>query len=146
MRERLEQELKAAMFAKDQDRLLVLRSLKSEIKYREVEVKRPLTPEETAAIFKKAVKSREQAIELYIQGNRPELADKERREIAVVQEFIPPEMGEAEIDALVDQAIAEVKPSGMKDMGLVMKKAMEAAEGQADGKAVSAAVRRKLAG
>jgi uncharacterized protein YqeY len=144
MREKLEKDLKAAMISKDQDRLLVLRSLKSDLQYRKVELTRELSPEEILAVFKKAVKSREQAIELYVQGNRPELAEKEQREIAIIQEYLPAELASTDIESFVAQAIAEVNPSSPKEMGAVMKKAMELLGGRADGKTVSAIVKRMM--
>jgi hypothetical protein len=92
------------------------------------------------------VKQRREAIELYVKGNRPELAAKEEGEIAVLERYLPKALSTAEIEALVRDAIAETGAGGASDMGRVMKALMPKVAGRADGKAVNEAVRRLLAG
>jgi uncharacterized protein YqeY len=92
------------------------------------------------------VKQRREAIELYVKGNRPELAAKEEAEIAVLERYLPKALSEAEIEAVVRDAIAETGARTVSDMGRVMKALMPKVAGRADGKAVNEAVRRLLAG
>jgi uncharacterized protein YqeY len=92
------------------------------------------------------VKQRREAIELYLKGNRPELAAKEEGEIAVLERFLPKALTAAEIEALVREAIAETGARGASEMGRVMKVLMPKVAGRADGKAVNEAVRRLLTG
>jgi hypothetical protein len=101
------------------------------------------------AIFKlivTMVKQRREAIELYVKGNRPELAAKEEGEIAVLERYLPKALSAAEVEALVREAIAETGAKAASDMGRVMKALMPKVAGRADGKAVNEAVRRLLAG
>jgi hypothetical protein len=101
------------------------------------------------AIFKlivTMVKQRREAIELYVKGNRPELAAKEEGEIAVLERYLPKALSPAEIEVLVREAIAETGARAASDMGRVMKALMPKVAGRADGKAVNEAVRRLLAG
>ncbi|MBP2684285.1 MAG: hypothetical protein H6Q79_2324, partial [Deltaproteobacteria bacterium] len=92
------------------------------------------------------VKQRRESIEAFLQGNRPELADKERAEIAVLERYLPKALSPQEIEALVREAIAETGAKGPSDMGRLMKAVMPKTAGRADGKAVNETVRRLLAG
>ncbi len=143
---KIEEDIIQALREKDKDRLTVLRSLKSAVQYQQIELGRELEEKEIIAVLAGQVKSRQQAIELYLQGNRPELAEKETREIEIINFYLPQKMSEAEIEVEVDKAITELNASSMKDMGLVMKAMKEKLGNQADGKKLSEIVRNKLQG
>ncbi len=142
---RIAEEIKMAMRAKDQARLLVLRSIKTALMNLKVELMREPTDEESLDIVFKAVKSREQAIELYEQAGRTDLADKEKAEIEIVQEFLPKMLTEDELKAEVNQACDELEATSMKDMGKVMKYLNDKLGKRADGKTMSGFVRARLA-
>ena len=141
---KIEEDIIQALREKDKDRLIVLRSLKSAVKYQQIELGRELEEDEVISVLAGQVKSRQQAIELYLQGNRPELAEKETREIEIINFYLPQKMSEAEMEVEVDKAITELKASSMKDMGLVMKTMKEQLGNQVDGKIISEIVRKKL--
>lgn len=143
---KIEEDIIQALREKDKDRLTVLRSLKSAVQYQQIELGRELEEDEVISVLAGQVKSRQQAIELYLQGNRPELAEKETREIEIINFYLPQKMSEAEIEVEVDKAITELNASSMKDMGLVMKAMKEKLGNQADGKKLSEIVRNKLQG
>lgn len=141
---KIEEDIIQALREKDKDRLIVLRSLKSAVKYQQIELGRELEEDEVISVLAGQVKSRQQAIELYLQGNRPELAEKETREIAIINFYLPQKMSEAKMEVEVDKAITELNASSMKDMGLVMKTIKEKLGNRADGKILSDIVRKKL--
>ncbi len=141
---KIEEDIIQALRGKDKNRLIVLRSLKSAVKYRQIELGRELEEDEVISVLAGQVKSRQQAIELYLQGNRPELAEKETREIAIINFYLPRKMSEAEMEVEVDKAVTELNASSMKDMGLVMKTIKEKLGNRADGKILSDIVRKKL--
>ncbi len=142
---RISEEIKTAMRAKDQERLLVLRSIKTALMNLKVELMREPEEDEALEIVFRAVKSREQAIELYEKAGRTELADKERAEIKIVQEFLPSMLTADELKAEVDLACDELQAESMKDMGKVMKYLNEKLGKRADGKTMSGFVRARLA-
>src|SRR5512145_3270811 len=121
LKERLDQDLKTAMREKAQLRLDTIRMLKSAIKYREIELMKPLDDAGIRGVIASEIKRRRDSVEQYKAGNRTDLADKEVREIEILQVYLPKQLGEEELRALVDQAIAKVGAKGMKDMGGVMK-------------------------
>lgn len=143
--EKLQQEIKAAMLARDADRLSTLRLLKSAIGYAQIEKKiEPLPDPEALAVVQREVKKRRDSIEQFRTGGRSDLADKEEREIAVLESFLPQPLSPAELEALVRGVIQELGASTKKDMGPVMKAAQARAAGRADGKALSTVVGRLL--
>ncbi len=141
---KIEEDIIQALREKDKDRLIILRSLKSAVQYQQIELGRELEEDEIISVLAGQVKSRQQAIELYLQGNRPELAEKETREIEIINFYLPKKLSEAEIEVEVDKAITELNASSMKDMGLVMKTIKEKLGNRADGKILSDIVRKKL--
>jgi uncharacterized protein YqeY len=141
---KIEEDIIQALREKDKDRLTVLRSLKSAVQYQQIELGRELEEKEVISVLAGQVKSRQQAIELYLQGNRPELADKETREIEIINFYLPQKMSEAEMEVEVDKAITELNTSSMQDMGLVMKTMKEKFGNRIDGKIISEIVRKKL--
>jgi len=145
LQQRLSDELKAAMLAKDADRLSTLRLLKSAIGYAQIEKKTDsLSDAEVVAIVQKEVKKRRDAIEQYEKGGRAELAAREKQEIAVLETFLPQPLTPEELDQLVRATMRETGAAGKKDMGVVIKAVHVKAAGRADGKAISAVVAKLL--
>lgn len=146
LKERLNQEMKEAMKARDSLRLGTIRLILTAIKNKEIEQKEELDDQGVTAILSTLLKQRREAAEAYREGGRTELADKEEAEILVLQDFLPEQLSEEQIGEIVDAAIAETGAGSMKDMGAVMKVAMARTTGRADGKVVSRIVRERLAG
>ena len=147
--EQIAQDLTAAMKARDDARVSVLRMAKSALKNKEIDKRAPLDEAEAVKIVQALVKQREDSAEQFEKAGRGELAEKERAEIAVLAAYLPREASAEAVDAAVAQAIAETGAATAKDMGKVMKAALAvlAASGQSvDGKKVNEAVRRRLAG
>jgi hypothetical protein len=146
LRERLDEDLKSAMRAKDSLRMNTVRGLKSAIKYREIELMKPLDDAGILGVVSSEIKRRRDSVEQYRAGNRPDLAEKEEAEIRILQEFLPQQLSQAELEAKVAEVIARVGAKGPKDMGGVMKALLPEVQGRADGKVVSELVKRSLAG
>jgi uncharacterized protein YqeY len=144
--ERIQKDLVDAMRAKDELRLSVLRGMKAAIKHKEVEKIRALDETESIQILQTLVKQRKESIEQFSKGNRPELADKETKELAILETYLPASASTHEMNAAIDKAIAETGANSMKQMGAVVKAAKSALEGKSvDGKALSDLVRERLA-
>jgi uncharacterized protein len=144
--ERIQKDLVDAMRAKDELRLSVLRGMKAAIKHKEVEKIRALDEAESIQILQTLVKQRKESIEQFSKGNRPELADKETKELAILESYLPASASAHEMNAAIDKAIAETCANSMKQMGAVVKAAKSALEGKSvDGKALSDLVRERLA-
>ena len=134
-----------AMKAKDAQRLVALRMLKAAFMNREVERGRPLDENEARQVVSALVKQRRDSIEQFTKGGRMDLAAKETAEIAVLESYLPPAIDAAELETVVDSAIASTGAASAKDMGKVMKAVMAELAGKTvDGKAVNEIVRRKL--
>ena len=145
LQERLGQELKAAMLARDADRLSALRMLKSAIGYAQIERKSETSSDaEIVALVQKEVKKRRDSMEQFDKGGRPELAEKERKEITVLEAFLPQALSPEELETLVRATIAELGATTKKDMGPVIKAVQAKAAGRADGKTVSGLVGKLL--
>jgi uncharacterized protein YqeY len=143
--EQIQKDLVDAMRAKDELRLSVLRGIKSAIKYKETEKIRALDDTESIQILQTLVKQRKESIDQFTKGNRPELADKETKELAIIESYLPAGASDAEMDAAITKAIAETSATSMKQMGAVVKAAKTALEGKTvDGKALSDRVRARL--
>ena len=144
--ERIQKDLVDAMRAKDELRLSVLRGMKAAIKHKEVEKIRALDEAESIQILQTLVKQRKESIEQFSKGNRPELADKETKELAILEGYLPASASKDEMSAAIDKAIAETGANSMKQMGAVVKAVKSALEGKSvDGKALSDLVRERLA-
>ena len=144
--ETIQKDLTDAMRAKDELRLSVLRGIKSAIKYKETEKMRALDDAESIQILQTLVKQRKESIEQFAKGGRQDLAEKETKELAIIETYLPAGASEAEMDAAIAKAIAETGATSMKQMGAVVKAAKTLLEGKAvDGKALSDRVRTKLA-
>jgi uncharacterized protein YqeY len=141
------QRIGEAMKQKDQAALAPLRMLKSAITNREVEKGRALDDAESLQVVNALVKQRRDSVELFRAGGRPELADREQAEIVFLEKFLPPSADPAAIAAAIDAAVTETGAAGPKDMGKVMKAVQVKLAGQTvDGRALSGAVKRRLAG
>lgn len=142
--ERLNEEIKTAMRSHDKDRLRVLRTLKSSIKQVKIDSRSELSEDDVIGILKGELKKRQQAKELYLSGERSELAANEEYEISIIEEYLPQALSRAELTAAVENAIKELSASSMKDMGTVMKHLKSELGNLADGKQLSEIVRQKL--
>ena len=145
--ERITQDLTAAMKAQDAARTSTLRMAKAALVNKQIDKHGALDDAEATRVLQGLVKQREDAAEQYVKGGRPELADKERAEGALLKAYLPAEVTEGDIAAAVEKAVAETGAVSPKDMGKVMKAALAAlaASGKtADGKRVNEAVRKKL--
>src|SRR5262249_4420917 len=145
LQERLNQEIKSAMLAKDADRLGALRMLKSSIGYILIEKKvESLSDADFIAVVQKEVKKRRDSIEQYEKGGRPELAAKEKQEITVLEAFLPQPLSTDELEKMIREAITETGATSKKDMGPVIKAVQAKAAGRAEGKTISQIVGRLL--
>src|SRR5437016_6683385 len=143
--ETLSQEIKAAMLARDADRLSTLRLLKSAVGYAQIERKtESLSDADFTAVVQREVKKRRDSIEQFEKGGRPELAEKEKKEIGVLEQFLPKPLSPEELEQLVKVTIQEVGAQTKKDMGPVIKAVQAKAAGRADGKSISALVGKLL--
>jgi uncharacterized protein YqeY len=146
LKERITEDMKAAMRASDKERLSTIRMLQAAIKQREVDERITLDDAQVIAVLEKMVKQRRESIVQFEQGGRTDLADKEKAEIALLQDYLPAQLSEAEVDALIREAIAATGAATMKDMGKVMGLVKAKAAGRADMGAVSARIKAALAG
>lgn len=144
MIDRLQNDMKDAMRRGDAVSVSTLRLLMSQMQYARIQAGRPLTEAETIAVLERAVKTRREAIEQYERGGRPELAAKERAEIAVVERYLPQPLTPEETAAAVDALLAELGAKDKKDLGRVMKEFQARHRGRADGKTVSALIASRL--
>ena len=143
--EKIQKDLTDAMRAKDELRLSVLRMVKSAITYKETEKLRKLDEPESIQLLQTLVKQRKESIDQFTKGNRPELAEKETKELAIIESYLPAGASVAEMDAAISRAIAETGANSIKQMGAVVKSAKAALEGKTvDGKALSDLVRDRL--
>ena len=145
LQERLALELKAAMRAKDADRLSTLRLLKSAIGYLQLEHKSEvLSDPDFITVVQKELKKRRDSIEQFEKGGRLELASKEKNEISILETFLPQPLSQVELEDLIKTTIQELGASTKKDMGPVIKAVQAKAAGRADGRTISAAVGKLL--
>ena len=142
--ERLQTDMTAAMKAKDALRLSTLRMVRSAMQYAKVQKRAELTDDDVLGVLSKEAKQRRESAEEFRKGGRPELADKEEAEAAIIVEYLPQQMSEAEIRALVSEAVAGTGASTAKDMGKVMGWLSPRTKGRADGRQVSEIVREAL--
>lgn len=145
--DQISEDIKTAMRAKDSVALNSLRALKSAITNAAIEkggLGTVLDEPEILAVVRKQIKQRQDSIEQFEKANRPELAENEKAEIAILAKYLPTALTEAQIAAFVSQAIEETGAASKADMGKVMKRTQELCEGRADGKTLSAAVMSRL--
>ena len=145
--EQVQKDMIAAMRSKEELRLSTLRMMKTALKNKEVDKRGPLDEKEELQVLSTLIKQRKDSIEAFEKGNRPELAKKEAEEIVYIEAYMPKALGDEEIVAAVKATIAEMGSPTMKDMGTVMKNVMARFAGaRVDGKVVSDAVKKELAG
>lgn len=144
MFEKITKDLTEAMKNKDSFKLSVLRMLKSSLKNEEINKKAPLTDDEVLAVVKKQVKMRKDSKEEYISYDREDLAASLEEEIKILSSYLPAELSEDELNIIIDNIIAELKPEGIKQMGMVIKAVSQKCGVSADMKVVSALVKEKL--
>ena len=144
MKTRLDEDLKQAMRDRDAPRRDVIRLLRSAIRNEEIRVQKDLDDDAVVQVLSRQAQQRRDSIEAFTQGNREDLADKERAELEIIMGYMPQQLSRDEIEDLVAQTIAEVGASGPGDMGKVMSVIMPQVRGRAEGREVSAAVMARL--
>lgn len=142
---RLEDELKQAMLARENERRDALRLILSSLRSAEKDLQRPLSDDEELQVLQRERKRRQEAAEAFRDAGREAQAQKEEGELAILEEFMPEPLSEDDIERIVDDAIAENGATSMRDMGRVMADVMPQIAGRADGSTVSQLVREKLA-
>ncbi|MGH8527115.1 MAG: GatB/YqeY domain-containing protein [Gammaproteobacteria bacterium] len=146
LKAQITEDMKAAMRAKDAARLSAVRLILAGIKQREVDERKELTDADVVAVIEKMIKQRRESIVQYEKAARNDLADVEKFELGVLSGYLPQQMNETEISQAIDAAVAEAKPSGVKDMGKVMALLKPRLAGKADMGKVSNLVKSKLSG
>jgi uncharacterized protein YqeY len=137
-------DLTESMKARNAEKTSTLRMLQAAVKNEQINLKRELTDEETMSVLRKAVKQRQDSIEQYRQGNRPDLADKEAAEIEILRIYLPPELTDAELESGLREIITSTGAQSKKDLGKVMKEATAKYKGRVDGKKIQEVVSRLL--
>ena len=144
--DRIQKDLIAAMKSKEELRLSVLRMVKTALKNKEIEKIRPLDDAESLQVLQTLVKQRKESVEQFTKGGRSDLADKETKEIAIIETYLPAAPSDAEIESAIEAAVAESGANSPKQMGAVIKAARARLEGKSvDGKVLSDRVRQRLA-
>lgn len=146
LKERITEDMKTAMRSGEKDRLAVIRLLQAAIKQREVDERITLDDAQVTAVLEKMIKQRKESVVAFQQGGRADLVAKENAEIAVLQPYLPAQLSEAELDALIAEAISSTGAASIKDMGKVMGVVKSKAAGKADMGAVGARIKAKLGG
>lgn len=146
LRDQLQDDMKSAMRARDKERLAVIRMTLAAIKQREIDESRTLDESELLAVVEKMVKQRRDAETQYRDNDRPELADAEAAEIAVLEHYLPAQLSDAELDTIIDGVISDTGATSMKDMGQVMGQLKPRVQGQADMAVVSQRLKARLQG
>jgi uncharacterized protein len=146
LKQRIQDDMKTAMKAAEKRKLGIIRLILAAIKQLEVDERIELDDAQVLAVLDKMVKQRRDSIEQYVKADREDLAEQERYEVGICQEYLPEALGEDELIALVDDAIAATGAASMRDMGKVMGQVKPKAQGRADMGAVSKMVKARLAG
>ena len=146
LKDRITEEMKNAMRAGEKERLATIRLILSAIKQREVDERIQLDDTQVLAVVEKMVKQRKESIAQFEAGGRADLVAKEQAEMTVLQTYLPTQMSDAEVDALIAEAVASTGAASIKVMGKVMAAVKAKAQGRADMGAVSARIKQKLSG
>ncbi|HKQ83447.1 MAG TPA: GatB/YqeY domain-containing protein [Steroidobacteraceae bacterium] len=146
LKDRITEDMKSAMRAKEAERLGTIRMVQAAIKQREVDERITLDDAQILAVLEKMIKTRKESVAQFQSGGRTDLVEKENREIALLQAYLPEQLSDAEIDALIADAIAHSGATSIKDMGKAMAIVKQKAQGRADIGAVSAKLKAKLGG
>jgi len=144
LKDRITEDMKAAMRAGEKERLATVRLALAAIKQREVDERITLSDEQVLAVLEKMIKQRREAIVQFESGGRADLVAKESAEIEVLKHYLPAQLSEAEVEALIQEAIAATGASSLKDMGKVMAAVKPKAQGRTDMGALSARIKQKL--
>jgi len=144
LKEQLQKDIVAAMKAKDELRIGVIRLLRGMIRKMEIDQRKDLDDKDVIGVLTNAAKQRRDAIKAYADGGRDDLVKQEEAELAIITEYLPEAMGQDELEQLIVKVIAETGATTMKDIGKVMPKIMQQVKGRADGSQVQAIVRSKL--
>ncbi|MET0988678.1 MAG: GatB/YqeY domain-containing protein [Steroidobacteraceae bacterium] len=144
LKDRITEDMKSAMRAKETERLGTIRMAQAAIKQREVDERITLDDAQILAVLEKMIKTRKESVAQFQSGGRTDLVEKENREIALLQAYLPEQLSDAEIDALIADAIAQSGATSVKDMGKAMAIVKQKAQGRADIGAVSAKLKAKL--
>ena len=145
LREQISGDIKTAMKAKESDKLNALRLVQSAFKNREIELRpNPMSEDECILVLKKLVKQRKESVETYTAAGRKDLADAEAKEMALLETYLPAQMGREQIEKIVTEVMAETGAKSVKEMGVVMKAAQAKAGGAADNKILSEIIKSKL--
>lgn len=142
--ETIRADMTVSMKAREAEKLSTLRMLQAAVKNEQIEIGRELTDEEALVLIRKAVKQRLDSIEQFTKGNRPELADKESRELEILKAYLPPELSDQELESGLREIVASTGAASKKDLGKVMKEATARFKGRADGKKIQEIVSRLL--
>ena len=146
LKERITEDMKTAMRSGEKDRLAVIRLLQAAIKQREVDERITLDDAQVTSVLEKMIKQRKESIVAFEKGARADLVAKENAEIVILQPYLPAQLGEAELDALIAEAISSTGAASIKDMGKVMGVVKAKAAGKADMGAVGARIKARLGG
>jgi uncharacterized protein len=146
LKERITDDMKAAMRSGEKERLGVIRMITSAIKQREVDERITLDDAQVLSVLEKMIKQRKESVVQFQAGNRQDLVDKESAEITLLQGYLPSQLSGADVDALINEAIAQTGAAGIKDMGKVMAIIKGKAQGRADMAAVGAKIKARLSG
>lgn len=145
LKQKILDDTKEAMKAKDMDKVNTLRFLTSAVKNKEIEVRpNSITDEDVVSVLKKSAKQRQDSIEQFQKAGRQDLVDKEQMELTIIETYLPKQMGADQLSAIVTEAIKEVGATSAKEMGAVMKVVIAKTQGAADNKLVSELVRKQL--
>jgi len=144
IKDKLQQDMIAAMKAKDEDRLRIIRLLRGNVRKAEIDSRRDFSDEDVIGILMSAAKQHQDSIQAYSKGGRADLVAQEEAELAVIREYLPQAMPTAELEAVVADVIRETGATTIKDLGKVMGAVMAKVKGRADGAQVQAIVRSKL--
>jgi uncharacterized protein YqeY len=146
LKERITEDMKAAMRSGEKERLGVIRLITSAIKQREVDERIVLDDTQVLSVLEKMIKQRKESVAQFQAGNRQDLVDKENAEITLLQGYMPSQLSDAELDLLIGEAVASTGAGSIKDMGRVMAIIKSKAQGRADMAAVGAKIKAKLGG
>lgn len=144
LKDRIAEDMKAAMRSKDKERLETIRMLRAAIQRKEVDDRVSLDDDGVLAVIEKQIKQGRDSIEQFTQGNRQDLADKEQVQLKILAEYMPEPLSDQELDALIHQAISDTGAESMKDMGKIMGRLKPQIQGRADMGQVSAKVKSLL--
>ncbi len=144
IKDQINADLKEAIKSQNNARRDALRGLMAAIRQVEVDKQKDVSDDDVVAILQKEAKNRNETIDAFTQGGRPEDAEQERLELTIIEQYLPEQLGREELEALVEEAIARTGASSVQDTGKVIGLVMQQAKGRADGKVISQIVREKL--